>query len=94
MKTATKYICDFCDTAYDTQERCEMCEHFHVPVKEYVAAKYHHDRRYPASVVIEMDDGHMVEFSYFKDLGMAEVVVTEPEPTSDPEDPEDPNNDG
>jgi hypothetical protein len=94
MKTTTKYVCDFCDTAYDTQERCEMCEHFHVSVKEYVAAKYCHDRRYPASVVIEMDDGHMVEFSYFKDLGAAEVVVTEPEPTSDPEEPEDPDNDG
>ena len=88
MKTATKYICDFCDTAYDTQERCEMCEHFHVSVKEYKAAKYSHDRRYPAHVIIEMDDGHMVEFSYFKDLGAAEVVVT------DSENPEEPDNDG
>ena len=86
MKTTTKYVCDFCDTAYDTQEMCELCEHLHAPVKQYVAAKYKPSRRYPVSVVIEMNDGHVVEFSFLKDLGEVDIVTEEQE--------EEPDNDG
>ena len=70
MKTETKYICEKCGWKWNTEEECAKCEASHNDASTIVQQKYDHkygeSAKYPSSIVLEMANGHKIEYRYFK----------------------------
>lgn len=61
MKTITHYVCEICETEYETEAECRKCEEFHKKPVSIVSAGYlpytHPTNAYPTNLVVEMEDG-------------------------------------
>ena len=70
MKTETRYICEKCGWRYNTEEECVKCEASHNEAqtieKQYFDHKYGESAKYPGTIVIDMSNGHKIEYRYFK----------------------------
>jgi hypothetical protein len=92
MIIKTKYICEKCNTEYDTESECAECENSHADVESYANAVYDKGRKYPIFIRIDADDGHRVAYSFLTDMG--ETPVEDPVDSVEPTEPEEPDNDG
>lgn len=70
MRTETKYICEKCGWKFNTEEECAKCEASHneagTILKQSFDHKYGESAKYPGTVVLEMANGHKIEYRYFK----------------------------
>lgn len=89
MKTETKYICEKCGWKYNTEEECQKCEDSHNSAKTLVAQKFDHkfgeSAKYPGAIIVQMANGHKIEYRYYKPiLDKSENNTPPTDPTTDP----------
>ena len=90
MKIIQQYICETCGHAYDTEEECLGCEASHVPAQSIFLSTYQKFQSYPKFVHIKMNDGHVLLFRFYDDLGPADEEETPDDPDT-PDTPDDPD---
>lgn len=62
MKTKTLFICEECETIYDTPEEAMKCEKEHLEPVEIVKCEYHCRGKYASAVSVKFLDGTVYRF--------------------------------
>lgn len=67
MIEVTHYQCEKCGTDYNTRDKAQECEAFHIAVDSVVQYKYNSkgmgpESKYPHAIIIKMADGKQLTF--------------------------------
>ena len=62
------YKCETCKAVYKTQEEAENCEASHVFSDNVYHEKFKEKDKYPEYIVMEMDNGHRIQYKYDKPI--------------------------
>lgn len=65
MKEQKLYICELCNTSYNSKEKCRECEKGHKKAMEVVDQIFisinNNNRGYPTYITVKMADGEIVK---------------------------------
>lgn len=64
MKTVYRYVCEICNTVYNTEEECRLCEEYHAtPISmEVCDSVYRAVDIYPRTILVKMDNGNTIPY--------------------------------
>lgn len=69
MKETKLYTCEYCNTSYKENIKCQECEKGHKKIKSIDSCKYVSIKGdatgYPSKIVIVMDNGEKVEYKRY-----------------------------
>ena len=79
MIVKQKYVCEFCNTEYDTEEECSTCEESHSAVNEIGELKYAPLKAYPTFIEVTTDSGFILQYSFNRIVSYAPPAAPEEE---------------
>ena len=66
MKEVKHYICDICNTEYNSKHQCEKCEKSHKKTVKIKAAHYisvtQNQKGYPQKIDVEFENGEVLTY--------------------------------
>ena len=66
MKEQKLYICELCNTSYNSKEKCRECEQGHKKAMEVVDQIFisinNNNKGYPTYITVKMADGEIVKY--------------------------------
>lgn len=66
MIQETIYKCEICKAVYKTQAEAENCEASHVSSNNVYHEKFKEKEKYPEYIVMDMDNGHRIQYKFDK----------------------------
>lgn len=74
MKEITKYMCEYCNTTYDTEDQALNCEASHNEPAELDGKEWMFGKKYPDKLTVVMDDGVECQYIYRREIKEASDV--------------------